>query len=269
MTATLSTPTASDFQEKHVEADGFNVRYVEAGSGPPLVHIHSAGGLRISRAHEILATSYRVVAIEVPGYGPEPNERSQSLADLGSTMVKAAQAIGLERFNLWGTSFGGAVAVWAALSAPSSLDTLILEGPGAIPPDVWPEIRGPEELHTYLYAHPERFPQAPPVPTELLAQRRALLERIQKDVSREDVEQRISALEVPTLVVFGTRDRLIPPELGRVYREKMPHCNFVLLYDAGHETAAERPEAFADLVSDFLQRREAFIVTQRNSILHP
>jgi len=184
-------------------------------------------------------------------------------------MVKAAREIGLEKFNLWGTSFGGAVAVWTALSSPSSLDTLILEGPGAIPPDKWPDIRDGEGLHKYLYAHPERFSMAPPVAPELLAQRRALLGRIQADVRREDVEQRISTLDVPTLVVFGTRDLLIPPELGRVYREKMPHCNFVLLYDAGHETAAERPEAFADLVSDFLQRREAFIVTQRSSMLHP
>ncbi len=257
------------FQEKCVEADGFTVRYLENGSGPPLVHIHSAGGLRISRAHELLAERYRVIAIEVPGYGRDVNERSQSMADLGASIMNTAQAIGLQTFNLWGTSFGGAVAVWAALSSPSALETLILEGPGAIPPDEWPEISGPEQLHQYLYAHPERFPQAPPVPPELLAQRRALLARLQSDISREDVEQRLSTLEVPTLVVFGTRDRLIPPELGRVYREKMPHCNFVLLYDAGHETAAERPEAFADLVSDFIQRREAFIVQQRSSMLHP
>jgi pimeloyl-ACP methyl ester carboxylesterase len=259
----------SQFQEKCVEADGFNIRYLEAGSGPPLVHIHSAGGLRISRAHELLAGSHRVIAIEVPGYSGPANERSRTLADLGATMMQAAHAIGLEKFNLWGTSFGGAVAVWAALSSPASLDTLILEGPGAIPPDSFPEISGPEELHQYLYAHPERFPQAPPVDAQLLAHRRALLARMEQGVSREDVIQRISTLDVPTLVVFGTRDRLIPPELGRLYRENMPRCQFVLLYDAGHDTAGERPEAFADLVSDFIQRREAFIVNQRDSMLHP
>jgi pimeloyl-ACP methyl ester carboxylesterase len=257
------------FQEKWVQADGFNIRYLEAGSGPPLVHIHSAGGLRISRAHELLAASHRVIAFEVPGYGPEANERSQTLADLGTSLIKAAHEIGLETFNLWGTSFGGAVATWAAFGAPESLETLILEGPGAIPPDTWPEIRRPEDLHRNLYAHPDRFAQAPAVEPRLLAQRRALLERTQREITRADVEQRLSQLNVPTLVIFGTHDRLIPPELGRVYAEKMPKCQFVLVYDAGHETAAERPEAFADLVSEFVQRRDAFVVTQRSSVLHP
>ena len=48
----------TDFQENCVEADGFLIRYLEAGSGPPLVHIHSAGGLRLSQAHHLLAESH-------------------------------------------------------------------------------------------------------------------------------------------------------------------------------------------------------------------
>jgi pimeloyl-ACP methyl ester carboxylesterase len=266
----VATRTTGTFEEKFVDADGFHIRYLEAGSGPPLVHIHSAGGLRISAAHELLAQSYRVLAVEVPGFSGQPNDRSQSLADLGATIVKGVHATGLERFNLWGTSFGGALALWAAFGSPSSLDALVLEGPGAIQPSGgFPEVRSPEELHKYLYAHPDRHPPAPPVPPELLPQRRALLTRLQTQISREDVEARMASLDVPTLVVFGTRDRLTPPELGRIYREKLPRCHFVLLFDAGHETAAERPEAFAALVDDFLTRREAFIVNERSSLLHP
>jgi pimeloyl-ACP methyl ester carboxylesterase len=260
----------TDFQEKFVDADGFHIRYLEAGSGPPLVHIHSAGGLRISDAHKLLARSYRVLALEVPGYSGSPNNRSQSLADLGGSLVSAVRALGLERFNLWGTSFGGAVALWAAFGSPGCIDALVLEGPGAIQPEGgFPEVRSPEDLHKYLWAHPDRHPLAAPVATELLAQRRSLLARVQAGITREDVEQRLSTLDVPTLVIIGTRDQLTPPDLGRIYREKMPRCQFVLLYDAAHEAAAERPEAFASLVSDFLIRGEAFIVNERSSLLHP
>jgi pimeloyl-ACP methyl ester carboxylesterase len=257
------------FEEKFVDADGFRIRYLEAGSGAPLVYIHSAGGLRISRAHEILAETYRVLAFEVPGFSGPPNERSQSYAELGATLVSAAEAVGLERFNLWGTSFGGAVALWAAIGAPDCIDALILEGCGAIePPGGLPAVRTPEDLHQYLYAHPDRYPVAAPLDPTLLAQRRALLGRMQR-VSRDEVERELAALDVPTLVVFGTRDRLTPPELGRIYRDKMPRCHFVLLFDAGHEAAIERPEALASLVKDFLQRREAFIVTDTSSRLYP
>jgi pimeloyl-ACP methyl ester carboxylesterase len=262
--------TRGTFEEKYVDADGFHIRYLEAGSGPPLVHIHSAGGLRISEAHTLLAQSYRVLAFEVPGYTGAPNDRSQSLADLGGSLVSAVHALGLNRFNLWGTSFGGAVALWAAFGSPESIEALVLEGPGAIQPEGgFPDVRTPEELHTYLWAHPDQHTLATPVAPELLVQRRSLLGRIQAGITREDVEQRLASLDVPTLVIFGTRDRLTPPDLGRIYREKMPRCQFVLLYDAGHEAAAERPEAFTALVDDFLTRREAFIVNERSSLLHP
>ena len=258
------------FQEKYVETDGFCIRYLEAGSGPPLVWLHHAGGLRISRAHELLAETYRVMGIEVPGYSAgSPNERTHSMADLGATMMQATRALGLERFNLWGTSFGGALAFWTACAAPESIDALVLEGPGLIEPENgFPPISTPEELHWYTYAHPERMPLAPPLDPTLRDQRRALLARLDP-FGGDDVLQRMAQLDVPTLVVFGTRDRLTPPELGRIYREHLPRCQLVLLYDAGHDGSAERPEAFASLVTDFLQRREAFIVTERSSRLHP
>jgi pimeloyl-ACP methyl ester carboxylesterase len=260
----------TSFEEKYVDADGFCVRYLEAGSGPPLVHIHSAGGLRITRSHELLAQQHRVIALEVPGYtAGAPNERSNSIAELGGTMIEAIHAVGVDHFNLWGTSFGGALAFWTACADPGSIDALVLEAPGLIPPiDGFPPISTPEDLHQYLYAHPDRQPPAPPLRPALRDQRRALLARLEP-FGGEDVERRMAELDVPTLVVFGTRDRLTPPELGRIYRERLPRCQLVLLYDAGHEAATERPEAFANLVADFLQRHEAFIVTKRNSRLHP
>jgi pimeloyl-ACP methyl ester carboxylesterase len=71
---------------------------------------------------------------------------------------------------------------------------------------------------------------------------------------------------VPTLVVCGNDD---PLAAGRQYREQLPNCHFVLVYAAGAEVAHDRPEAFAALVGDFLERRERFIVNQRSGLLHP
>jgi pimeloyl-ACP methyl ester carboxylesterase len=267
VTTTLSGTT---FVEAFVDVDGFRIRYLEAGSGPPLVYLHGGGGLHLSRAHDLLADTNRVIALEVPGFGQsEPNERSQSYADIGVTVMRAAQQLGLERFNLWGASFGGAVALWAAIGSPDQISALVLVAPAAIVTDASPPpTANPEEMRQRLFAHPERQPPRPPADPAILAKQRAFVQRLQR-VPREETERRISDLQVATLVVFGTRDRLIPPELGRVYRERMPNCQFVLLYDAGHEAAADRPEAFSSLVTDFLERREAFIVTQKSSLLHP
>src|SRR6266705_1178563 len=91
------------FNEGYVEADGFRIRYMEAGQGAPVVHLHGAGGLRLSRVHDLLAQQYRVIAFEVPGFGQSAvNERSRSMQDLALTMARAAANLGLDRYNLVG-----------------------------------------------------------------------------------------------------------------------------------------------------------------------
>jgi pimeloyl-ACP methyl ester carboxylesterase len=257
--------------ERFVDADGFHVRYIEHGEGPPLIHIHGGGGLRVGRAHELLGEHFTVLALEVPGFGySAPNERSRSYPDLAASLVKVGSELtGGTPFNLWGTSFGGAVALWMAVHAPEAIQALVLESPGAVLPEGGiPASSSPEEMRRRLFVHPERQPDPPPPDPRVLAQQRVLLDRLQQP-TRPEVETAMAGVQTPTLVVFGTGDRVISPEMGRVYREKMPNCNYVLLFDAGHAAGAERPEAFTSLVGDFLTRREAFVVTQRSSMLNP
>jgi pimeloyl-ACP methyl ester carboxylesterase len=85
----------------------------------------------------------------------------------------------------------------------------------------------------------------------------------------ETLESRLGGLNIPVLVVFGTLDRMIPAEMGRLYCEKLPNCHLVLVYDAAHEVDADRPEAFVAVASDFLQRHEAFLVSRQSGLIHP
>ena len=78
------------FSEGFVEADGFRIRYMEAGQGTPLVHLHGAGGLRLTPAHDLLSRQFRVVAFEMPGFGQSPeNTRTRDMPELASTMAMA------------------------------------------------------------------------------------------------------------------------------------------------------------------------------------
>ncbi len=81
--------------------------------------------------------------------------------------------------------------------------------------------------------------------------------------------ERFATLKIPTLALFGTRDAEVPPETGRRWRALLPGCHVVLLYDAAHDLASDRPEGFADLVLDFLSDPGAFLVNRRSGILHP
>ncbi len=75
---------------------------------------------------------------------------------------------------------------------------------------------------------------------------------------------RLAALKIPTLVLFGTRDRETPPQTSRRWRALLPGCHVVYVYDAGHDLATDRPQAFADIVLDFLSEPGAFLVNRRD-----
>ena len=62
---------------------------------------------------------------------------------------------------------------------------------------------------------------------------------------------------------------MVSPEAPRVYRARIPNCNISLVYDAGHLIEAERPDALINVVSDFVERRETFIVGRESTVINP
>ncbi len=239
------------FNEAWVEADGFRIRYLAGGEGPPLVHLHGAGGLRLNPGHDLLAQRFRVVAFEMPGFGAEENRRTSDMPELAATMAKAAQALGLQRFNLMGTSFGGKTSLFLALQSPELVRALVLEAPAAIRPlGMRPPSGSPEEVARRLYAHPERMPPLPNVDPAQALRIATLTQRLRGPDRDADLEARMRGLTVPVLAVFGTRDNVIPPDLGHLYKDLIPDAHLVFVYDAGHSISAERPEAFVEVVSD-------------------
>ena len=259
------------FREGFVEADGFRIRYMEAGDGPALIHLHGAGGLRLTPAHDLLAKQFRVVAFEMPGFGASPeNTRTQSMPELAATMGAAAGKLGLDRYNLMGTSFGGKTALWLALQQPERVLAVVLEAPAAIrQKGARPAAGAPEEMARRLYAHPERMPALPAPDSVIQAKQQALVRRLIGPDRDPELEAQLRNLAAPTLVLFGTYDRMIAPEMGHFYKELIPNCHLVFVYDAGHAIGAERPEAFVEVVSDFLERHEAFVISRTETVINP
>ena len=81
--------------------------------------------------------------------------------------------------------------------------------------------------------------------------------------------ERLSEVATPTLVLFGTADAASAQESGRVYAERMPNGHLVFVYDAARTIGHDRPEAFADVVVDFVERHEAFIINRTPTVIHP
>jgi len=260
------------FSESFVEADGFRIRYREAGKGDVLVCLHGGGGLRLAPTHDLLAKGHRVIAFEVPGFGDSPvNDRSRSLEELARTMNAAVAALGVDRYDLMGTSFGANLALWMAILEPDKIGAIVLISPAAIRLDnrTPPSHVSPAEAAAMLFAHPERQPRLPPPSPELLAKQRALTDRLIGPPRDAAFEARLGALTMPVLALFGTADKVTPPEGAHLYRAALPNCHLVMVYDAAHAIDADRPEATSALVDDFLARHEQFLVQNKSSLIHP
>ncbi len=259
------------FREGHVEADGFRIRYLEAGEGPPLVHLHGAGGMRLNPAHDLLAQRHRVIAFEMPGFGNSAeNTTTQNQAELAATMGRAAAALGLDRYNLLGTSFGARTALYLAAQRPEAVMALVLESPAAIRPEgSRPPSGSPEQVAQLVYGHPERMPAMPAVDPAIQARTGFLVMRLRGRDRDLELEKLLPTLATPTLVLFGTLDRVMPPEMGRHYKAMLPNCHLVMVYDSGHLIGSERPEAFTEVAADFLERREAFIISRTATLINP
>jgi pimeloyl-ACP methyl ester carboxylesterase len=259
------------FTERFVDADGFRIRYMEGGEGTPLVHLHGAGGLRLTRGHELLARQFRVIAFEMPGFGPSPeNLRTKTMPELATTMGMAIDALGLDAFNLMGTSFGGKTALWLALQRPERVRALVLEAPAAMrQPGAQSPTGTPEEIARRLYAHPERLGNIPMPDPATRAKTQPLVQRLRGPDRDPELESRLPGLAVPTLVLFGTLDQVISPAMGRLYKDLIPGCHLVFVYDAAHAISTDRPEAFTEVVGDFLERHEAFVISRAQTVIHP
>lgn len=85
----------------------------------------------------------------------------------------------------------------------------------------------------------------------------------------ENYAELLPALTMPVLVLYGTLDRATSPELGRGYKGLLPNGWFVMVYNAGHDIANDRPEAYAELVGDFLTRGVRFTISEQSSRLNP
>ena len=107
------------------------------------------------------------------------------------------------------------------------------------------------------------------MPPEVGAKQRALTTRLLGPPRDKPFEDRLKGLETPVLALFGTVDRVTPPQAAHLYREILPNCHVVMVYDAAHAIDADRPEALASVTADFLERHERFLVRDTSALLHP
>jgi pimeloyl-ACP methyl ester carboxylesterase len=275
------------FEVHEATLHGHRAVYRVIGSGPDVVLIH--GMVNSSRHWEEvakrLAGSYRVIAPDLIGHGEAATPRGDySLGAHAAAIRDLLTTIGVERATIVGHSLGGGVAMQFFYQFPQRTERLALISSGGLGHDVSPLLRGaalpassvllrlatrPRIVGALAAAGARMRARGNPTGVYLTAVARAL-GPLQEPGSRRaflqtlrsviDVQgQRVSARdrlyllgEMPTLLVWGERDRTIPLSHGLEAQRSIPNCRFETLPRAAHFPNLEDPEGLASILGDWL-----------------
>lgn len=165
-------------------------------------------------------------------------------------------------FALAGTSYGGSIALEVALAAPERVLALWLMGCNPAAPEA-----NVQELVGGLEAMPDAVIEmlaglaVPKESIEAAETFKAMAHRVGGKVgatqaralgSRAEVTSRLGALRMPTLVIWGEADQIVPTSVGRALTDALPHAHFHVLPDCGHLPTLEKPAECAELFVEFL-----------------
>jgi pimeloyl-ACP methyl ester carboxylesterase len=256
-----------DFQIRQAAFDSETLEYHVAGQGKPVLYLHAAGGVSITRPLTALAQTHQVFAPVTPGFdGTAPLDSLTSVQDYAALVARfAATTIG-ERFDVIGSSFGAWVAMWLAALNPAMVDHLILQvpagfrfdGEGGLPDDPAARMRA-------LYAHPDRI-TAPAKPGPVMAANRATYERLATLPGGATVDQalseRLTGIEAVTLIILGADDPVVPPRASAHLKRMIPMSQRVFVFDAAHSVEVDQPDRVTRLWSEFLDRGQGFVLNR-------
>jgi pimeloyl-ACP methyl ester carboxylesterase len=246
--------------------NGTAIRLLRGGpeNAPPLVFLHGAGGhTGWMRFLDELAEDFAVIAPEHPGFGRSDDPPwLDEVGDLAFFYLDVLAALGLDGVHLVGTSLGGWIAAELAVRNDTRLKSLTLVGAvgiraGGKPIDDIFRMSVEENLRRF-YADPERaahrLGDMATLDAMLYAKNRSTVTRLayRPRFFNPGLAKWLHRISVPTLLVYGEKDGLVPPQFGEAYRDAIPGSRLVVLNDAGHAPFDEQKDAFLAAFRSFV-----------------
>ena len=242
------------------------------GSGRPVLLLHGgAGPFSVAGFGELLSSSEpaRVITPVHPGFDGTPRpEQLTSIASLAAVYGQLLRDLGLSDVCVVGNSVGGWIAAELALAESAAPDrrvssVVLVDAAGlaidAAPiPDFFSLTL--DQVFDLSYFNPDKFridPAALPAERQaaLAANRAALLVYAGTAMGDRTLAGRLPAIRIPTLVVWGAADRMIPVQHGQAYAGAIPGAQFRLITDAGHLPQLENPAELLAAVWEFASSR--------------
>lgn len=272
-----------------VELPGAEVNYAEIGEGEPILFIHGLGGCWRNWLENLtyFGRTHRAIALDLPGFGDSPMPSWPiEMPAYGRLIHDFCEKLGIDRVAaLVGNSMGGFVATEAVIDHPERFEKLVLVSAAGIsfaeaegrrleagvalfeaamafvagPRRVW--LNRPKGRH---FAFGRVFYNPNRIRPELLQEQMepgirapGFADAI-RAIGGYDTRHRLPEIEVPTLVVWGLNDHVVPVEAAIGYHRLIPKSRIELFERTGHVPQMERPARFNALLDDFVAGKTVF-----------
>ena len=280
--AEYGTPLKMSGVEKWVTVADTRVRYFQAGSGPPLILLHGLGEAAVIWYTNVepLAREHTVYVPDLPGHGASAEPPWQySLEGSVHFLEEFMNALGLQRASLVGNSLGGLIALALALEHPQRVRRLVLEDAAGLGREVAGFLRfmSLPILGEFLVSHRrdatqwvlrQVFHNRAHVTDRLVSliheersrpgNSAAMLKMLRAGVSPLGIKPsinltpRLGELRTPTMVFWGSEDRIFPLAHGQRAARLMPEGRLRIFEKCGHWPHLEVSQVFNRALLDFL-----------------
>ena len=274
---------------RFIDLPGFgNTHYITAGQGAPVVLLHGLGASVVTWAYNVqpLAQRYAVYAVDLPGHGDSAKPDNSYNLDEGVAFLSTfLKALGLEGAVLIGNSVGGLLALATAERHRELARALVLVDSAGLGRELaWPmrigalpvvgkameylTVMNRRRLMRLVFLHPDQI--APNIYAELFRIRklpgssRTIVRALRTGVNLLGLRPHLRLLHdiltdlpVPTLLIWGEEDVIIPVTHAHHAARRYPDLNLCVIPDAGHWPQMEKPQEFNSRVVAFLDQTAA------------
>ena len=260
---------AGNIQSKKIKVGDLDIHYLTGGQGDPLIVIHGGGnGARAWLKNvEALSENYTVYVPDLPGFGrSQPIDGDFYILELAEFVDEFSYNLGLESFHLMGHSLGGGIALHYALKFPHKIKKLVLVSSMCLGREIalWVRVlsipaicraigkaalavlRGVKWVVGKLFATVEFVLPLSITSIHLGSNLTTLKEQTTVLLSR------LSEIMVPTLVVWGAKDGILPVEQAYTAAELIPDCQVKVFEGCGHSVYREKIPEFSQTLTKFL-----------------
>jgi len=255
---------------KQIKVGELDIHYLTGGDGEPLVVIHGGGAGAQGWLKNVndLCEHYRIYVPDLPGFGySQPMDGDCDIPEFAEFVEDFTHSLGLERFHLVGHSLGGGIALHYALKFPHKIGKLVLVSSLCLGKEIalWVRflsssafcrslgvaavavLKAVKWLVNLVYA-PLKFVHPLPQVNVDLGERITTLEK-QTTV----LVNQLSGLMVPTLLVWGANDGIVPVSQAYAAAQLIPDCQLHVFEGCGHSVNRQRIKEFTHLLTGFLR----------------